>query len=79
MSKAEGYTRAFKCENGRTYMVHPKSCFFCDHCIDIFYDSSGPYGFTCDIAQGSNDNIYDKVFSYGVYGKCEDFKEKKEK
>lgn len=76
MTKEE-LSRPFECEDGNIYMAHPKSCFFCDHCIDIFYDSNGPYGFVCDINEGSGDKAYNKVFNFGIRGKCTDFKVRK--
>ena len=49
-------------------MAHPKACFFCDHCTDIFYDWNGPYMFICQ--KDHNDEI-----ERGLEGKCPDFYE----
>ena len=51
---------------GYTVKAHPKSCFFCKHLTDIFYDSGGPYAFICDV-DGDNEA--------GMNGVCPDFKE----
>jgi hypothetical protein len=33
-----------------TVKAHERSCFFCKHCTDIFYDyTHGPYLLFCDI------------------------------
>lgn len=53
-----------------TILAHPKACFFCDHCTDIFYDSRGPYGIACDVIDADE---FD--FETGLLGKCEKFKE----
>lgn len=49
-------------------IAHPKSCFFCDWCTDIFYDSSGPYMWLC-----KKDGDVDA----GISGECKHFKEEK--
>lgn len=59
--------------DGEFYEVkaHCKSCFFCDHCKDIFWDySNGPYLFLCDEKFGEND-----VIRKGLSGNCNSFKE----
>jgi len=58
-------TREFKCDDGNTYMCHPRSCFFCDHCEDILYDfTNGPYSFLCEESED---------IDQGLQGKCEKF------
>ena len=62
-----------KTYDGTYYEVkaHCKSCFFCDHCKDIFWDyTHGPYLFLCDEKFGDNDAI-----RKGFIGKCKSFKE----
>lgn len=59
-------TREFKCADGNTYMCRPKSCFFCKHCTDIFYDwTHGPYKFICDIKED--------IDNKGLAGECNEF------
>ena len=53
-----------------TILAHPKACFFCDHCTDIFYDSRGPYAIVCDVV-----NADEIDYEIGFLGKCEKFKE----
>lgn len=58
---------------GYTIYAYPKSCFFCKHCTDIFYDfTNGPYSFSCDL--DSIEYIPDRE-RIGLSGKCIDFKE----
>ena len=60
-------TRKFECDNGRTYLCHPRSCFFCEHCVEIIWDyTNGPYMFPCD-ADGDT--------HIGLQGECDKFKE----
>ena len=54
MSELKPEHKLFECENGKTYEAHKRSCLFCKHCTDIFYDyTNGPYmficGFECDL------------------------------
>ena len=61
-------TRKYECDD-YVVMAHPKACFFCDHCTDIFYDYTvGPYLFVC--TKGHSDEI-----ERGLEGKCPDFQE----
>lgn len=61
--------KEFKGE-GYTVLAHPRSCFFCRHCTDIFYDyTNGPYMFICDI-----DSTSAQIES-GLRGECGDFEE----
>lgn len=60
------HTRIFR---GPSYTVkaHPKSCFFCQHLTDIFYDyTNGPYGFVCNL-EGDIET--------GMRGVCQGFEE----
>ena len=64
----EGWTREYECEEYKCH-AHPRSCLFCDHCTDVFFDyTAGPWGFVCDIS-GDTDA--------GMFGKCENFMEEK--
>lgn len=42
--------RKYECEY-YSLRARPNSCFFCDHCTDIFFDQDGPYAFVCDEEQ----------------------------
>ena len=71
MVTREEAKRKYECEE-YAVMAHPKACFFCDHCTDIFYDyTNGPYMFICD--KDHNDEI-----QRGLAGKCPDFYESNE-
>lgn len=60
--------KLFKCANGCTYQAPDKSCCFCKHCTDIFYDfTHGPYLFMCEL-----DCDAEKAFE----NKCANFEEK---
>lgn len=64
-SKLKPNHKEFRCANGKTYGAHEKSCLFCKHNTDIFYDyTHGPYMFICDI-----DGDIEKSFK----GKCKKF------
>ena len=68
MVPREEATREYKCEY-YTVMAHPKACFFCDHCTDIFVDWDGtPYMFVCIKDHGTE-------IERGLEGKCPDFYE----
>jgi hypothetical protein len=42
--------RCFELEDGRKFGAHKKSCLFCKHNTDIFYDyTNGPYMFFCEL------------------------------
>ena len=45
----KGETRKWECENGSVYGMPYNHCVFCNHCTDIYYDSDGPYMFSCNI------------------------------
>lgn len=49
-----------------------KSCVFCGHCSDVFYDWHGPYGFVCDKDFETNEELVDK----GCNGECEYFQDR---
>ena len=40
--------RVYECEFYRL-TADERSCFFCDHCTDIFWDTKGPYMFFCEV------------------------------
>jgi len=62
-------TRKYECEY-YTVRAHPRSCFFCQNCTDIFFDSEGPYWWFC------RENM---LQDEGMTGKCtlflEDYEE----
>ena len=61
-------------EVGSTVMAHPRSCFYCDFCTDIWYDcSEGPYMFDC-IKQGEGEENGVRILR-GLKGECPDFAE----
>lgn len=65
------WTRRFECMY-YSCNAHPRSCFFCKHCYDIFYDYiNGPYMFFCDL-EGEDQS------QEGIQGKCNNFKEDEE-
>lgn len=45
----KGKTRGWVCENGYAYRMPYAHCVFCKHCTDIYYDSAGPYMFSCEL------------------------------
>ena len=58
------FTREYKCEY-YSLKAHPRSCFFCDNCPDIFFDyTNGPYMFMC---------IKEADTEAGLLGKCNQF------
>jgi len=58
--------KEYKCEY-YSVMAPERSCFFCRHCTDIFFDyTHGPYLFIC--REGVNT-------SNGLKGQCNLFKE----
>lgn len=58
--------KLFKCENGHLYRFPEKSCVFCEHCSDIFYDySHGPYMLICDLGINTdNGNLSAKCMKF---------------
>ena len=52
-----GY-KMYHCANGKQYVAPKKSCLFCAHCTDIFYDfTNGPYMWYCDVV-GNPENHF---------------------
>lgn len=44
----QGNKRTYECEHYKV-TANEKSCFFCKHCTDIFFDyTNGPYMFICN-------------------------------
>ena len=41
--------RIFKCANGNEYECSDTACVFCDYCLEIIYDSQGPFLIFCKI------------------------------
>ena len=61
-------------EWGIWVMAHPRSCFFCDYCTDIWYDfGEGPYMFDC--IKQAEDEENDVRIIRGLKGECPDFVE----
>ena len=57
-------TKTFYCANGHQYLAPARSCLFCRHCTDIFFDHLGPYMAFC--AKGLS-------VTCGSEGGCPDF------
>ena len=76
MDESQG-TRVYRCEY-YTVKAHPRSCFFCEHLTDIFWDyTNGPYVFFCE--QRHMDSPDDpNPIEQGMRGECEDFVEVEE-
>lgn len=68
-------------EGNIAVMAPENSCYFCDHCHDIFYDEDGPYAFGCDIENKPEIAFFDKVENtighahFGLVVDCKNFKE----
>lgn len=61
--------KLYECEC-YSVMAHERSCLFCVHCTDVFWDyTNGPYAFICDI---------DGDPSVGMGGECVWFDEETE-
>lgn len=57
--------------SGYTVKAHPRSCFFCQHLTDIFYDyTNGPYGFVCNRKTEAD-------VETGMIGECKCFEEER--
>ncbi len=57
----------YECEAYKV-LADPRSCYFCEHLTDIFYDyAHGPYGFVCSAG------LLPDVDA--IEGRCEKFKE----
>lgn len=70
-------TRIYK-GPGYTVKAHPKSCFFCQHLTDIWWDyTNGPYMFMCEKRQMTEDSDEDPI-EIGMHGNCPDFMESEE-
>ena len=70
-------TRVYKCPY---YVVkaHPRSCFFCRHLTDIFWDyTNGPYMFFCELHHMEKETDEDPI-DIGLHGNCPDFLESEE-
>ena len=60
--------RLYECEYYRV-LAPDRSCLFCDHCTDVFWDyTNGPYMFFCDRGEDTDD---------GARGNCKSFEEMK--
>lgn len=65
LSRSE-MTREYECEYYKV-KAHPRSCFFCYNCTEIFFDyTNGPYMFICDVKCDTHD---------GLLGLCKQFSE----
>lgn len=41
--------KRYECDEYIVY-AYPETCFFCEHCTDIFFDyTNGPYWLICDL------------------------------
>ena len=59
--------RQFKTEIGLVFGVkQDKTCVFCEHCTDIYYDSHGPYMICCELSKQNADK-------HNIDGTCDDF------
>lgn len=68
------FTRVYE-GAGYTVKAHPKSCFFCDHLTDIYWDyTNGPYMFTCEKRYMTTPDDEDPIV-IGMHGACPDFVE----
>ena len=42
--------KIYHCDNGNCYTGPQRSCLFCKHCTDLFWDyTHGPYMFYCEL------------------------------
>ena len=74
MTHQEALDKGYKEFKGEGYSVlaHPKSCFFCKRCTDIFYDyTNGPYMFFCDLFEDGEDTT--ERIDKGMSGVCPDY------
>ena len=68
--------RWFELEDGRKFGAHEKSCLFCRHNTDIFYDyTHGPYMFICEFGSDEEKFVVDYV-EKSFEGKCPRWEEK---
>ena len=56
--------KTYRLNIGITVKAHERSCLFCEHCTDIFYDSQGIYLTIC----AKDADIYE-----GASGDCSQF------
>lgn len=57
----------------RSYMAHPRACFFCKHLENVVWDyTHGPYMFFCEKYREDPDGEYTER---GLKGECPDFQE----
>lgn len=62
----KSFTKKYECEE-YTCDAHPRGCFFCKHCTDIWVDPfSGPYMWQCNVEMPTK---------RGIRGKCIMFEE----
>ena len=60
--------RLYTCEHYSLY-APSRSCFFCRHLTDIFYDCEGPYMFVCEISDTAEE------VHAGLMAECSRFEE----
>ena len=59
-------------EQGYSVVAHKRSCFFCNHLTDIWFDyANGPYMFHCGCCDRSNDPGPEEI----IHGECQYFKD----
>lgn len=61
--------RVYWFQTGFQMWCPEKSCVFCKHCTDVWYDFHGPYMYLCLKEQDGIKNLTEK----GHTGKCEYF------
>lgn len=64
--------RVYECEYYAVY-AHTRSCFFCKHCSDMWFDyQNGPYMYICSYPTKAD--MEDHSIE-GMKGKCNNFEE----
>jgi hypothetical protein len=67
--------KVFELSDGRKFGAHKRSCLFCEHCSDIFWDyTNGIYGISCDINWNNAESRREHIH-LSFDGKCKSFEE----
>lgn len=66
--------RDFVFDSGTEVWAPEKCCLFCDKCTDVWYDSHGPYMYSCEDDPEGKFELTDKGYS----GECDHFVEDKD-
>ena len=70
-ARRKDFTKVYECDEYKCD-AHPRGCFFCKHCTDVFYDyTNGPYMIICEL-QKENDQ---DMPTFGCIGECKHFEE----